>query len=141
MSISYSIQLKLYTVLDKDNIRLILLRAKKINVIFFEGGKYEYFDIEKNISIDVESAVQKIFATYKDAEHSGIIVAKKDETLFLLSFNQEDTDLIVNLTLLAYDWEKEFIDGQISKDLAQHISLLLIITQDFSILDIGIRRL
>ncbi len=141
MGISYSIQMILDAKLNIENIKIILERSQQRGCLFYESGKYEYFNAAKNITLNVKDAIKKIFETYQDAEHSGLIIAVKENTIFLLSFNQENHDLVFSLTLMAYDWEKEFPNDEIHKDFARYISLLLYITQDFPILNLCIKYL
>lgn len=141
MGISYSIQMRVDAKLNLENIKIILERSQQQGCLFYESGKYEYFNNVKNIPLNVDKATKKILETYDDAEHSGLVIAVKENTIFLLSFNQENNDLILTLTLIASDWEKEFPTGEIHKDFAKYISLLLFITQDFPILNFCIKQL
>ncbi len=140
MSITYCIQITLKDKVNKNSVSLIINRAQIVHCRFYLPKTYEYFDLEKNVALDHNATVNLIMELYKDTGHGGPVIVQKDETQLLLSFEKQHENLMLDLTLFAYDWEKDFANGEYDKDFARYIELLLTLTQDFPIVDISIKR-
>ncbi|MGE0009219.1 MAG: hypothetical protein AB7F19_01645 [Candidatus Babeliales bacterium] len=118
--------------LVKESVELILKRALEDHCTLY------ILEEQNNHLASAQIATQFIFKMHNETNQGGTIIVKVENTTMLLSFKSNLPDLLVDITPLSNHWKKTFLNGEYQIDLARYLSLLLLITQDFPIINIEI---
>jgi len=122
------------------NLERMFQRLQEVKCNFFAKEAYDYVRLKNNKSLSTPEAASLVFDEFSKSKRAGPVIIVCGKTHFLLSFKVKYPGMTtLVLTLLSFDWQRDFLNGEVEKDFARYVRFLLDVTQDFPIYEIGIK--